>query len=288
MPFARRIALLTIAIIVVACSWLAPFDSPATAQVDAGLKRALVSFATARALHAVVSVVQGTEIDIQPAGIGATLAPGQLLAPVNDLVKHFADLMLMASVAFGIQKVLIGISSYWAISLALSLAAAAWVGCHLLLRATPFWLSKMLVVLLMLRFAVPLVTLGSEALSQRYLASDYTASQDAMARAAVQTAKARPPDPATPEQPSGTLDKLRSLLPKVPDFKARFEEMRHVVEQATDHVVKLMVIFVLQTVVMPLLLLWGLYTTSKAVVMGQSRRPFMAARVSSTGAQDRD
>ena len=34
-------------LVLVACAWMAPLDAPATRQVDAGLKRALVSFATA-------------------------------------------------------------------------------------------------------------------------------------------------------------------------------------------------------------------------------------------------
>jgi hypothetical protein len=78
-------------------------------KVDAGLKRALVSFATARALNGVISVVQGTEIVAQPLGVGVTLTPGQLLAPINELVKHFSDLMLAASMSHSAsRKALIG------------------------------------------------------------------------------------------------------------------------------------------------------------------------------------
>ena len=51
MKFTRQIAAALCLALAVACAWLAPLDAPATAQVDAGLKRALVSFATARALH---------------------------------------------------------------------------------------------------------------------------------------------------------------------------------------------------------------------------------------------
>ena len=90
---------------VLSCAWLAPLDAPAMQQVDAGLKRALVSFATARLLNGVISVAQGTEASVQPFGVGVTFAPGQILDPVNDLVEQFSHLMLAASVAFGVQKV---------------------------------------------------------------------------------------------------------------------------------------------------------------------------------------
>ena len=113
MDIARR-ALLALALgALVVCSWLAPMDAPAMARVDAGLKRALVSFATARVLNAAISVAQGTEARVQPFGFGVTLAPGQVLDPVNDLVEQFSNLMLAASVVFGIQKVLIAVGGYW-------------------------------------------------------------------------------------------------------------------------------------------------------------------------------
>ena len=65
MKDARQVVLAIGMAIIVLCSWLGPLDTPATEQVDAGLKRALVSFATTRALNGVISVVQGTEISAQ-------------------------------------------------------------------------------------------------------------------------------------------------------------------------------------------------------------------------------
>jgi hypothetical protein len=93
MKITRQSIVLFFVIVAILGSWLAPLDLPATQQVDAGLKRALVSFATARALNAVISVAQGTQASIQPLGVGVTLAPGQALDPVNDLVEKFSNLM---------------------------------------------------------------------------------------------------------------------------------------------------------------------------------------------------
>jgi hypothetical protein len=54
-------------------------------------------------------------------------------------------------------------------------------------------------------------------------------------------------------------------LPTMPNFAGRFEEMRAAAEQATEHMVKIMAIFLLQTLVMPILLLWGLYAVAKGI-----------------------
>lgn len=82
-PF-LSVALAVAMLIIIVCSWLAPLDSAANKQVDAGLKRALLSFATARALNAVISVAQGTEVAVEPAGVGVVFTPGQILDPINQ------------------------------------------------------------------------------------------------------------------------------------------------------------------------------------------------------------
>lgn len=47
-------------------------------------------------------MAQGTEVAVEPAGVGVIFTPGQILDPVNDLLEQFSNLMLAASVAFGI------------------------------------------------------------------------------------------------------------------------------------------------------------------------------------------
>ena len=257
MKIARLTVLALCMTAIILCSWLAPLDTPATQQVDAGLKRALLSFATARTLNGVISVVQGTQFSAQPFGVGVSLTPGQLLAPVNELVKHFSDLMLAASVAFGVQKVLISIGSYWLISLVLTVIALGWMWCYFR-RQPPPWLSRILVILLMLRFAVPLVTIATDLLSQKFLADDYVASQQAIDISSGKVATLNPPVSTVSETP-GLMEKMKDWFSQNKDVKMRFEELKKTAEQATEHMIKLMVIFLLQTLFIPLLLLWCLY-----------------------------
>lgn len=270
MGLRQRLLLLAGLLALVLGAWLAPLDAPAQAQVDAGLKRALISFASARALNGVISVAQGTEMSVQPLGVGVTLAPGQLLDPVNDLVEQFANLMLMASVAFGVQKVLLIMGSHWGLSAALSLAAVAWGVWAWRQRQAPRALSGVLVALLMLRFALPLATLGSDQLWQRFLADDYAASQQAMDRATGQVEQLNPPVQSGQAQP-GWLDRLKGWVANNGDLKARFDRLQQAAEQATEHIIKLMVVFLLQTLVMPLGLMWALLALARAALGGRGR-----------------
>jgi len=254
--------LLLLALVV--CAWFAPLDAPAGEKVDAGLKRALISFATARALNGVISVAQGTELSVQPVGVGATFAPGQLLDPVNDLVERFSDLMLGASVLFGAQKVLIGIGAYWPLSLALTLVALAWSLVWLRQQRVMPWLSRLLAILLMLRFAVPVVALATDQVWQKFLADDYRVSQQAIDTA---SSDAAGQDPTLQSEPAnqGLIDRLRGWFSHNTDVKARFGELKQALEKATEHMIRLMVVFVLQTAVIPALLLWILWAWARSL-----------------------
>ncbi len=222
------------------------------------MKRALVSFATARALNAVISVAQGTEVAVEPAGVGVVLTPGQLLDPVNDLVEQFANLMLAASVAFGIQKLLISIGANWVVSLVLSITALAWAFICLRQKPSPAWLSRILVLLLMIRFAVPVVSTGSEMVFEKFMATDYQSSQQVINTASSDLGKLSPPV-VVPNESSGMIESIKSWWSQNGNVNLRFEHLKQLTEQSTENIVTLMAIFVLQTLVIPLLLLWVLY-----------------------------
>ena len=252
----RRLLLLLLLGAAVACAWLAPLDAAAQRQVDAGLKRALVSFAAARTLNAIISVAQGTEVSLQPLGVGLTLGVGQVLDPVNDLVEQFSSLMLAASVAFGMQKVLMGIGAHWLVSLLLTGVAAAWAVLLFRQLRSPAWLTQCLVVLLLLRFAIPVVTIASDLAFQQFMAGDYASSQQILERTATRVQQASPAETPVLEKP-GLVDQLKGWWgAQHSALKERFANLKQAAEQVTEHVVKLIVIFILQTLVIPVALLW--------------------------------
>jgi len=63
---------------------LGSLDEAGVVHTEKGLSRALVTYGISRGLNGVISVVQGTEVAIEPVGVGMTFTPGQILDPVND------------------------------------------------------------------------------------------------------------------------------------------------------------------------------------------------------------
>jgi hypothetical protein len=263
-PHHRRIAALLSLIGLLLVTWIWRVDAAATTQVDAGLKRALATFAAARALNAVISVAQGTEVAVQPAGVGVTLAPGQVLDPINDLIEQFSTLMLMASAAFGAQRVLIGIGAWWPVSLLLSVVAMGVVAQVWRGLPVPQLLMRVLAGLLLVRFAVPLVALGSEATFQIFMKSDYQAAQSTLEVSSERLGQISAPV-VTPPVEEGMGDRLRRWWQQGTDIGARFEEIKDVASRAVEHIVRLIVVFLLQTLVLPLLLGWALWRLARVL-----------------------
>lgn len=263
MEIVKKTILPLLLALLVACSWLNPFDSIAIEKVDAGLKRALISFGSARALNAVVSVIQETDVSIEPGGVGVKLAPGQVLDPVNDLVEKFSNLMLVASISFGIQHILLSIGGHWLMSLALTSVTVLW-GVYFFRRSIiPAWATKLLVITIVVRFAVPTVTMGTEVLFQSFLEKEYSTGQTLIETSAADAKKIMLQG-ALPES-SSIWDKMKNLNAQDFNVAAKIERLMKAAEQWPEQIIRLMVVFLLQTLIMPLALLWGLLALVKSV-----------------------
>lgn len=282
----RRWVIAALAVLV-AGAWLPQIQALADAQVDAGLERALISFATARTLNGLISVLQGTELSMQPLGVGLTLTVGQALDPVNDLIEQFSTLMLYASVAFGVQKALLAIGGHWVISVLVSGMAIAWAVLDARGRPPP-WLARALLVILLVRFAIPVTTLGSDLLYQQLLAQDYAQQQasisavsevimqatpapmkgpgEAAPPATGEAAAAAPPASAAGKGWVARLkDRVVNTVP-MPDF----DVIKASVNDLPERIVRLIVVFLLQTLIIPVVLLWVLYRTAIGLALSEA------------------
>ena len=295
----RNFVLVLLVLIVTACSWYRPITELATESVDAGLKRSLISFASARALNGVISALQGTEIAAQPFGVGVSLSVGEILDPINDLVESLSSIMLMASVAFGIEKLLLTMGSNWTVSAFVTIVALLW-SALLLWREAPRWLTRLMLALLFVRFVMPVTMIGSAHVFEQFSADDYQQSQAVLdstsialqglaAKDAGERADpapgSRPEETAPPLTPpeskgSGFFDWAGSALAaardkasdslvnlKAPTVSVReqYERLKATAENAAERMIRLIVVFLMQTVVMPLVLLWGLYRLTVAL-----------------------
>ena len=180
-------------------------------------------------------------VAVEPAGVGVQLSPGQALRPLNDLDP-------------------------------------------------PPRLAKALVVLLLFRFAVPVVSLANEGIYAAFMADSYAENQRAIEATSVRLEEPQPAksDSGTSAKSSGIwdwvqsrirgasdadakaepgmLDRLRAWVAQKGDVGTRLTSLAQAGEHLTERSVRLMVVFVLQTLVIPLLLAWALLRGTAALL----------------------
>ena len=246
-------------------------DDTGRAHVDEAFRRALVGYALARGLNGVISVAQGTEVAVQPAGVGVNFAPGEILDPINDLVERFSWIMMLATSSLGVQKVLLSMSAWQGLALGLAIVGALLVASRLVGRARPFApaLGRVFLFLLLLRFMMPAISVANDWVYRAFLERDYVEATETLERARErigslneEVAEARRED-----TPDGLVDRARTLYRQAlasVDIESRLEEYRVATESISEGTIRLVVVFLMQTLVFPLVFLY--------VVLGLLRR----------------
>lgn len=242
-------------------------DEVGQSHVDTAFKRALVGYALARGLNGAISVAQGTEVAIQPAGVGVNFTPGQILDPVNDLVERFSWIMMLASSSLGIQKVLLTMSAWNGLLLAVAVAG-------LLFVLSIFWkrmegmrwaLQRLFLFVLLLRFMMPAISVANDWVYRTFLESDYVAASASLQKAqdAIGEINEEVLSEHREENPT-LLDRARDIYDQAianVDIDRRLNEYRQAAETISENTIRLVVVFLMQTLVFPLLfmfIVWGI------------------------------
>jgi hypothetical protein len=258
--------LLSLVLVLVAALSVTPvIDQRAATDYEDLFKRALVTFALARTINGVISAVQGTEIALQPAGVGMTLTPGEILDPVNDLVERFSWIMLGATISLGVQNVLLDISAWWLIQ-ALVAAMAAWLAIRLWYPGQESKVQRNLVrrvflLLLFIRFAVPMMLIVNDMLYQQFLESRYQQSTEIITEAGsdLEQLSTQANVEAAQEHDGSMLDAITSAWSNTVDsmdISGKFRRMQARAGEVIEHLIQLSVVFILQTGLLPVAFLW--------------------------------
>lgn len=275
-PRLRRWATAALLLLLLALSTITSVDRYAEREYEALFQRAFITFALARTLNGLISAVQGTELALQPAGVGVTLTPGEVLDPVNDLVERFSWIMLGATISLGIQQVLLDVGQWWGLRVLVAALGLAWLWLRLRRAAAAGdeaavggaagferTLFQLFIVVLFLRFAVPLAVIANEALYHLFLEGRYQQSQQVIesAGADLEQASAQTPDAAAEAdaEAPGLMESLGRGLSgtrNALDFRQRLENIRERAGEVIEHLIQLSVVFVLQTALLPIAFLW--------------------------------
>lgn len=146
--------------------WLGILDRVSTARLDGSITTAGLVYGTARGINALVSLLQGTEVN----AFLLTFSIGEVLDPINDLIERFSLVILIALGSLALQKILLVLVSdtiFNALLTVLAVAAGVAIvpgkssGAHYLLRT--------FLVVAFLRFSLALVVLANSWVDRTFL-----------------------------------------------------------------------------------------------------------------------
>ncbi len=255
-------------------SFLGKFDKAAEEYLDESLKRALYTFAVARGVNGVISVVQNTAVSVSPAGVGVSLAAGEILDPVNDLVERFSWVMLVSSTSLGIQKIMSSLGKWIGFDILLAFSMVVLCIGVWLPRIRSFDLRvfgiKLALVAFAVRFFVPVAGFAGNKVYDLFLKSEYDrASQNLGAMSEkLRESEIVAGEKLDKKEEAGFIDGIKDYYgdaKRALALKEKIEGLQQGMSEYADYIIDLIVVFTLQTVVLPLVFLWLLVRTIACV-----------------------
>jgi len=251
------IVILSLGIIIFAFSYT--LDMQGKELIDKSFKESVVVFGSAKALNAVISLAQGTEVDLP----FLTVAVGEVLDPINDLIEQFSLVMLASMVSLGIQKIMMNIvttDSYNIILFFTIIIVNFWLFFRFKKdeRARTLFF-KITVILVFLRFAVPLIGIVNEFSYNSFVKQEYNIEKlneniievkNNVNEVTLNSIKAR--------EDSSIISKITEKFDSS-YYDEKIDEYKNAVDNSSEYIVALIIAFIFQTILLPLLFLFVLY-----------------------------
>ena len=264
---------------VVATPLVNSLDARAEEYYNDSIKRALYAYAIARGINALVSIIQNVEFQMV-----LTIPLGQALDPINDLVERFSVVMLISTTSLGIQRFLMEIGSWLGFKILMALS--------LLVILTALWLPerhnprfmklvyKLVILSVFIRFCIPVIGLATGKTYDLFLKDTTEQATEALERSRQEMEAVPMVDEddvrETDEAAAGDQDREPGVWETVKgmfgstksqgDINAKLDKIKETVSEATTYFVDLIIAFLLETVAIPLLVLWAIIRLGRRLI----------------------
>jgi len=231
----------------VGLSWLGTLDTISGDYVGASLLDAGIIYGTARGINALVSALQGTELDLWL----VTFSVGELLDPVNDMIERFSGVMTIAITSLVIQQLLLVIVSDATFSAVLTLLAVAVITALLVNKTNSYKIFlKVFLVVALLRFSLSLVVIANLWVDQAFLpgsdAAEFRVMQDF-------------------EADLHGVDRMIRGAGNRSEIGGQFNRLQDKFSRFVDSSLHLMGALLLKSVIVPVLFLWGVVAAGRGL-----------------------
>lgn len=252
------------------------------------ITKAGVTYATCRVINASVSIVKDSSLQLEPAGVGLSLAVGQALDPIDDMTERLSDVLVTAITSLGVQKLAYEIS----VSLAPPILSIFLLILSILIwfdnsRVTSFQktITQFILLIVIARFCLPVSAMADEYLHKHFFADQISGATKELAVGSAELDKLI--DFSLPEIDGilGTIENSSSFLKrKSTEFKnaliVTVTNTGDIIENLLKLTFLYVGIFLIQVVFLPILSFWILVKAANAlfqknipVILHNSRSP---------------
>jgi len=248
-------------------------DVKTDAYFNEAIASAGVAYATTRAINASVSVIKESNLQLEPAGVGVSIAVGQIVDPINDMTERLSLVLVTAITSLGVQKLAYEISVSVApklLSICLFiLSILIWCEDRRVMALQSF-LVRVLLLVAMIRFCLPVSSIANEYLYENHFADQIAQANNALSLDAKEMDSLQ--EYSLPEVDGilGTIENSAVFLKqKSSEFKAAVIAMLSRVGVKIDNLLKLTYlyvgVFLFQVIILPLLSFWFLMKSANAM-----------------------
>jgi hypothetical protein len=233
------------------------------------ITKAGVAYATCRLINASISIVKDSSLQLEPAGVGVSLAVGQALDPIDDMTERLSDVLVTAITSLGVEKL--------AYEIGVSIAAPI-LSIFLLVLSLLTWFKnervisfqrsvmRFLLIILILRFCLPISSVANEFVNKYFFTDQISDANKELALYSTEIEKLT--DFSLPDIDGvlGTVQNSASFLKtKSIEFKnalaSTVSNMGDIIQNLLELTFLYIGIFLIQVIILPLLVFWFLVKT---------------------------
>lgn len=262
-------------------------DSTADSYFKDSITKAGVSYGVCRVINATVSVIQESSVQLEPAGIGLSLAVGQIVDPINDMAERLSNVLVMSIASLGVQEIAYEIS----ITVVPQILAFFLLIVSFLVwfkNDRVFRLQKIMIAVLVIasiaRFCLPISSMANEFLQEAFFDDKII---DANEKLTASTSELKTIEEIELPKIEGVLGTIGNSASYLKEKSIEFKNtIQVVIENKTEIIENLLRltflylgIFIIQVLVLPLLIFWllmkivnSLFITTTMTSMGQTTK----------------
>ena len=237
------------------------------------ITKAGLAYATCRIVNASVSVIKDSTLELEPAGIGVSLAIGQVLDPIDDMTERLSDVIVTAITSLGVQELAYEISVKLAPPILsvfiFVLTILIWFKNKNVVRFKKITI-RIIFIILIARFCLPISSMANEFIQKEFFDDKISNANNELALGTAELDKLTELSLPEIDGIKGTIENSASLLKqKSIEFKnalvVTVSNMGSIIENLLNLTFLYVGVFLIQVIILPLLTFWLLVKTMNSL-----------------------